>query len=249
MVLFWVLILAAAVALLQAFEGWHTPLVFGLVGSGATVWRAAYVPNRVHRTRVVVTGGILTTSLVLWSWVDWRLVAVGGFCAALVLYPALHMVERRGDEETRSAQLCRLVRGIAIGAAITVFGLAVLGIAERNQASFAMRYGQRVTVAVGSMCTIDSVMGGPCPDATWTINGTTYTGTLVVGRFETAVRVPETYAYPGEPYAYSVRHSSANIDGMEALGLFPPWPVVLSLIMLVIGALPDRVRNRIRGLR
>lgn len=87
----------------------------------------------------------------------------------------------------------------------------------------------------------------PCSDATWTINGTTYNGKLLVGLGELAVDVTDAYAYPGEPRAYSARHYSANIDGMEVVGFVPPWPAIFVLITLVIGALPARVRNRIRG--
>jgi hypothetical protein len=245
--LFWPLVAAVVVAVCAAITGWRTPLVLGLLGSAATVWRASAVMAGIPRLRVVVMGSILTASAVLWSWVDWRLVSVGGFCAALVLYPGLQMVQRRRDDDTRSAQLGRLVRGLVIGVTIALSGLAILGIFERNQASFAMRYGQRVTVTVGQVCTADPVPGGPCPDARWTIDGRTYTGTLFVGSHELPTTAPDIYAYPGEDRAYSARHYSADIDGMELVGFVPPWPFILGVIMMVIVALPARVRNRVRG--
>ena len=246
-ILFWLFAVAAVVAVFAAIAGWQTPLIFGLVGSGATVWRATAVTGGVPRLRVVVMGTILTASVVAWSWVDWRLVTVGGLCAALVLYPALQMVQRRSGADTRSGQASRLVRGLVIGATIALSGLAVLGVFERNQASFAMRFGQPITVAVGPLCSVDPVAGMSCSDATWTINGTTYTGKLLVGLGELAVDVTDAYAYPGEPRAYSVRHYSADIDGMEVVGFAPLWPAIVGLIMLVIVALPARLRNRIRG--
>jgi len=244
-ILLWLFVPAAVIALFAAVDGWQTPLIFGLVGIGATAWRATAVTGTIPRLRVVVIGTILTASVVAWTWVDWRVVAVGGICAVLVLYPGLQMVQRRGDEDTRSDQLGRLVRGLVIGLTIALSGLAVLGVFERNQASFAIRYGQPVTVTVGPVCALDPV--GPCPDATWAIDGTTYHGKLLIGAHELAPNVTLAYAYPGESRAYSARHYSADIDGLEVVSFVPPWLAVLVVITLVIGALPARVRNRIPG--
>ena len=93
-ILFWLLVVAAVLAFFAAIAGWQTPLIFGLVGSGATVSRATAVTGGIPRLRVVVVGTILTV-VVGWSWEDWRLVTVGGIFAALVLYPAPGPAQRR----------------------------------------------------------------------------------------------------------------------------------------------------------
>jgi hypothetical protein len=242
------LLVVAGVAVLAAVGGWQRPLVFGLAGVAATTARAVAVPGGIPRLRVVAVGGLLTASAVAWLWIDWRLLAVVGLSSAAVLYPALQMVQRRGDEDTGSARYGRLARGLVIGAAVALTGLAALGVYERNQASFALRYGQLVAVTVGPGCRVGMSEGELCPDATWTIDGTSYHGKLFVGLRELARSGTEAYAYPGENRAYTAWHHSADTDGMEVVGFVPPWLAIAGLVMGVVVALPARVRNRVRGL-
>ncbi|HEX5995777.1 MAG TPA: hypothetical protein VFY84_11600 [Jiangellales bacterium] len=155
------------------------------------------------------------------------------------------MAEPFPDNDTRQRQLLGFLKGSAIGATIVVAALVAIGLYERNRASFAIRYGEQVTVTVADWCV--DMSWSSCLDATWTIDGRTYTGTLHLGSTERASSPKEAWTVPGDDRAYTAGHDSASPDGLEAIGLVPRWLGVPVLLIMIGAALPARVWRRVGG--
>jgi hypothetical protein len=211
----------------------------GVLVAGATLAMSFTTRSWPGRLTVYLIGGLLTVAAVtLWQ-PQSRAYGVAAAAVAIILYPAARLAESRDENDTRRRQLLGFLQGSAIGATIVVAALVPLGLFERNQASFAMRYGEQVTVTLADWCV--GLRGGTCTDSTWTIDGRTYAGTLRLGGTELASSPKEAWTVPGDTSAYTVRHYSASVDGLEAFGLVPLWLSVPVLLIMIVGALPARV--------
>lgn len=231
-------------AIIVAPAGWKWPAVCGVLVGGATLALALNRRDRAGRLAASVIGGLLVVAAVtLWQ-VPSRAYGVAVLALVVALYPAARLAESWGEADTRRRQIRGFLRGFATGAVIAVAALVILGLYERHQASFAMRYGQPVTVTVAQSCAGQA--GGSCDGSTWTIDGNTYIGRLLLGDNELARSPKQAYTVAGDFRAYTDRHYTASIDGLEIFGFVPTWLVWPILILMVLVALPARLWRRIR---
>lgn len=240
------LILVAAgvvAALVVAPEAWRWPSVCGVVVAGATLAQMLTRHGWAGRLTMCLIGGLLTVAAVTVWQAQSRVYGVAAAAVTVVLYPAIRLAEPWDETDRRRRHFLGFLRGLAIGTAVAVAALVVLGLFERNQASFAMRYGQRVTVVVDQYCA--DLRGARCDGSTWMIDGRSYTGQLLLGPGETAGRRKDAYVVPGDRRAYTARHYSAPIDGLEIYGFVPSWPGLPILLLMVLVALPARLWRRL----
>jgi hypothetical protein len=231
-------------ALLFAPGGWRWAAMCGVLVAGATLAQALNRDDLAGRLTVYVVGGLLTVAAVtLWQ-PQSRAYAIAAIALVVTLYPAARLAEPWGESDTRRRQVRGFLRGLATGAVVAIAALVILGLYERHQASFAMRYGQAVTAIPGPSCA--GQRGGFCDGSTWTIDGRTYTGRLLLGDTELGTTPKQAYTVPGDYRAYSPRHYTASVDGLEVYGFVPTWLALPILLLMVLVALPARVWARIR---
>src|SRR5690606_23358310 len=96
----------------------------------------------------------------------------------------------------------------------------------------------------GELCA--GQVGGSCDGSTWTIDGHTYTGRLLLGDNEPARSPQDAYTVAGDFRAYTDRHYTASIDGLEIYGFVPAWLAWPVLVLMVLVALPARLWRRVR---
>lgn len=234
----------AVAAFVLAPSGWRWAWMCGFLVAGATLAMVFRRPDLPGRLMVLLIGGFLTAAAVTVWQPQSRAYGVAAAAVAVILYPAARLADPHNENDTRRRQLKGFVQGAAIGATIVLAGLVALGLFERSRASFAMRYGEQVSVTVADLCA--GLTGGSCPDSTWTIDGHTYTGTLQLGSNEFASSPKQAWTVLGDTRAFTARHYSASPNGLEPVGLVPLWLSVPVLLIMTVGALPVRLWRRAR---
>src|SRR5690606_8321496 len=122
--------------------------------------------------------------------------------------------------------------GTLIGALVAVNGLGLLGALQR-EGSFAVVYGDLVTVHLPDRCfaSRDEVS---CHGARWKVGDEWYTGSVHLAPGELGAHMSidrgsmgqlvfsktriEAFVYPGFHDAYTAKHHTSDVDGMEAFG-------------------------------
>jgi hypothetical protein len=248
----WVLALVAGVvlagvvgAIAFAVPGqWRWPAAAGAVAGIISLFAVVEAKRWWQRPLVLLMFSVPLTAAAVLLWPrDLRAYGVVAVAAVLFGFPVIGLMVRAGDEAEAPRRTVRNVLfRLLVGVTIAVSALSVLGFNERGQGSFAVAYGSQVFVQLGDECEKTIVFGGDsdeieCGGVQWQTGGRSYTGTVYLDDDELGplftTRTVIAYAIAGDDEAFSAKHHTSGLDGMEVFG-FVPWWAGAPLIALCV---------------